>query len=92
MTPKALALALLTGLVATSASARGDPGEGSWTLILITDGNKAGAGVSAVMDSKEACGAAARVLVNPEGHGIHPHRIAYCVSAFSGETAVIRQD
>lgn len=92
MIRKALTLACFAALCGTGAAAQQAPDAGKWNLMLITDGQKAGAGVSAVMDSETACKAAARILVNPDRPDLHSQRIAYCVNSATGDTVTIRKD
>lgn len=92
MIRKALALACFAALCGTAAAAQQAPDAGKWNLMLITDGQRAGAGVSAVMDSETACKAAASVLVNPNRGEPHWDRIAYCVNAATGDTITIRRN
>lgn len=92
MIRKALTLACFAALCGTAAAAQQAPDAGQWNMMLITDGQKAGAGVSAIMDNETACEAAARVLVNPDYGDPHSQRIAYCVNAATGDMITIRQN
>lgn len=93
MTHARFAAAFLSiAFCAVSASAQEAPHGEKWNLMLITDGQRAGAGVSAVMDSETACKAAASVLVNPNRGEPHWDRIAYCVNAATGDTITIRRN
>lgn len=87
----ALALALIAATPALAQDAEVSSPE-KWNLMLITDGNRAGAGVSAIMDSKEACLTAASTLTSTAWSTVHSRRVAYCVSSKTGDVVEVAQE